>query len=46
MQGKHETVLTFFALVFALSIPFWLFGTAFPIQLLPGLPLSASSIAR
>ena len=41
MQGKHETVLTFFALVFALSIPFWVLGILYPIQLLPGLPISA-----
>jgi membrane protease YdiL (CAAX protease family) len=41
MQNKHRSVLTFFALVFILSIPFWVLGTLHPIQLLPGLPLSA-----
>ncbi len=41
MQGKHESVFTFFALVFALSLPFWVLGLINPIQLLPGLPISA-----
>lgn len=42
MQRKQDSfVLTFFALVFVLCIPFWLLGAIDPIQLLPGLPLSA-----
>src|ERR1700690_123995 len=41
MQSKHESIFTFFALVFVFSIPFWILGTIFPIQLLPGLPISA-----
>ncbi len=41
MQNKHKSVSTFFALVFILSIPFWILGTVHPIQLLPGLPISA-----
>ena len=42
MQNKPETsVFTFFVLVFALSIPFWVLGTLYPFQLLPGLPISA-----
>ncbi len=41
MQGKHESISIFFALVFALSIPFWILGAINPIQLLPGLPISA-----
>ena len=41
MQSKHESVFAFFALVFALSIPFWILGFINPIQLLPGLPISA-----
>ena len=42
MQNKHESsVLTFFVLVFALSTPFWVLWTIYPIQLLPGLPISA-----
>ncbi len=42
MQNKHEaSVFTFFVLVFALSIPFWVLGIIYPIQLLPGLPISA-----
>jgi membrane protease YdiL (CAAX protease family) len=40
MQSKYVSVFPFFALVFALSIPFWLLGTLYPIQLLPGLPIS------
>ena len=42
MQNKHEpSVFAFFVLVFALSIPFWILGIIYPIQLLPGLPISA-----
>lgn len=33
--------MIFFLLVFAFSLPFWLLGAGNPIQLLPGLPLSA-----
>src|SRR6266498_3767446 len=42
MQNKSETsVLPFFVLIFVLSIPFWLLGVIRPIELLPGLPISA-----
>jgi membrane protease YdiL (CAAX protease family) len=42
MQNKDESsVFTFFVLVFAFSIPFWVLGIIYPIQLLPGLPISA-----
>ncbi|HLO17241.1 MAG TPA: hypothetical protein VK206_20580, partial [Anaerolineales bacterium] len=42
MQSKPETsVYTFFVLVFVLSIPFWVLGIIYPIQLLPGLPISS-----
>ncbi|HEX9333415.1 MAG TPA: CPBP family intramembrane glutamic endopeptidase [Anaerolineales bacterium] len=42
MQNKHESsIFTFFVLVFILSIPFWVLGIIYPIQLLPGLPISA-----
>jgi CAAX protease family protein len=41
VQGKHESVFTFFALIFALSIPFWILDMAYPSWLLPGLPISA-----
>ena len=42
MQNKPETsVSSFFALVFMLSIPFWILGATHPIELLPGLPISA-----
>ena len=33
--------MTFFLLVFALSLPFWLLGAVTERELLPGLPLSA-----
>ncbi len=38
---SKRSPLTFFALVFGLSIPFWLIGAATDLQLMPGLPLSA-----
>jgi len=44
MQSKHESILPFFALVFVLSIPFWILDTVYPIELLPGLPLSALGV--
>lgn len=44
MQTKNEPILIFLALVFVLSIPFWILETAYPIQLLPGLPLSALGV--
>ena len=34
-------MLSFFALVFALSMPFWILGSLRPFELLPGLPASA-----
>lgn len=44
MEDKSKTLLIFFALVFALSVPFWILDAVYPIQLLPGLPLSAISV--
>ena len=41
MSDKHESVSIFFALAFALSIPFWVLGALNPIELLPGLTISA-----
>src|SRR4030095_14373176 len=42
MQSKHETtVILFFVLVFVLFIPFLVLGWFYPIELLPGLPMSA-----
>lgn len=38
---QRRSPLTFFVLVFALSIPFWLAGAASELQLLPGLPVSS-----
>ena len=36
-----SSVFTFFTLVFVFSIPFWLLGAIYPIEFLPGLPISA-----
>ena len=42
MQSKQETtVVPFFVLVFVLFIPFLVLGWLYPIELLPGLPISA-----
>lgn len=41
MKNRDESLAGFFLLVFTLSLPFWLLGSLFPIELLPGLPLSA-----
>lgn len=38
---RSRSPLTFFLLVFVLSLPFWLIGTVTGLQLLPGLPVSA-----
>jgi membrane protease YdiL (CAAX protease family) len=38
---KKRSPLKFFILVFALSFPFWLIGTASSLQMLPGLPVSS-----
>ena len=41
---KKKSLSIFFSLVFVLSVPFWVLGTIKPIQLLPGLPLSALGV--
>ncbi len=41
MPNQHRSIPIFFALVFALSVPFWILGAIKPIELLPGLPVSA-----
>lgn len=42
---KHNDGLSgFFILVFALSIPFWLLHHFWPVQMLPGLPVSAFAV--
>jgi len=38
---ERRSLLKFFLLVFALSIPLWLIGAVTPLQLLPGLPVSS-----
>ncbi len=37
----NKSPLTFFLLVFALSVPFWLIGAVTDLQLLPGLPVTS-----
>jgi CAAX protease family protein len=44
VQNRRESIFVFFALVFVLSIPFWVLGAIKPIQLLPGLPISALGV--
>ncbi|WP_374472429.1 CPBP family intramembrane glutamic endopeptidase [Phenylobacterium sp.] len=39
--GDGEGVAPFFGLVLALSLPFWILGWLAPVQVLPGLPVSA-----
>ena len=41
LEAERRHVLGFLLLVFALSIPFWILGGLFEIQLLPGLPIGA-----
>ena len=41
IASRRRSPLEFVALVFALSIPFWLIGTIANVQLLPGLPVSS-----
>src|SRR5215212_5123071 len=42
MQNKYDhSVVPFFVLVFLLFIPFLVLGVIYPIELLPGLPISA-----
>lgn len=38
---RRRSPLTFFLLVFGLTIPFWVLGTLTGIELLPGLPVAA-----
>ncbi len=41
MQAKPKSVFLFFLLVFAISIPFWVLDVVHPVEMLPGLPISA-----
>ena len=41
MRNNHESVVTYFVLVFLLSFPFWALSMISSRQLLPGLPISA-----
>lgn len=40
-RDEAGTPLAFFTLVFALSLPFWVLGYVFDVQLMPGLPLAS-----
>lgn len=44
MESEYKPVLGFIILVFVLSIPFWLLGNLYPVQILPGLPISALGV--
>ena len=39
--NSSHSPLAFFVLVFALSLPIWLIGSVWPLELLPGLPASS-----
>jgi membrane protease YdiL (CAAX protease family) len=39
--GRKPAILAYLLLVFALTIPFWILEMVRPVELLPGLPLSA-----
>lgn len=44
MQPNFKSsLILFFVLIFALSIPFWVLAVVYPVELLPGLPISALS---
>jgi membrane protease YdiL (CAAX protease family) len=42
--AEKRSLLKFFVLVFALSIPLWLIGAMTSLQLLPGLPVSSLTV--
>jgi membrane protease YdiL (CAAX protease family) len=44
MGSEYGPVAGFFVLVFVFSIPFWVLGNVYPVQLLPGLPTSALGV--
>jgi membrane protease YdiL (CAAX protease family) len=41
VNTKKESILLFFGLVFALSIPIWVLGEIKPVEFLPGIPISS-----
>jgi len=41
VEEKHKSLFLFFAQVFAFSLVFWGLGLVHPVELLPGLPISA-----
>jgi hypothetical protein len=41
LASRSRSPLTFFVLVFALSVPFWVIGAVTRRQLFPGLPVGA-----
>jgi len=44
MKHNYSSVIWFFLLVILLSIPFWILGKIFPVELLPGLPVGSLMI--
>ena len=44
MNERHGSITTYIVLVFGLTIPFVVLGEIVPMQLLPGVPLSAISV--
>jgi membrane protease YdiL (CAAX protease family) len=44
LRNDTRSIAEFFILVFVISIPFWLLASVFPVQLLPGLPVSALNV--
>ena len=43
-MNRQPSIVAFFGLVFLLTIPFWLLNWLHPVELLPGIPLSALSV--
>lgn len=44
MQTVIKPIFAFLGLVLLFSVPFWVLGGLYPVQLLPGLPLSAFGV--
>lgn len=44
MHNRNQNILSFFILIFIFSVPFWILDIIYPIELLPGLPLSALGV--
>lgn len=44
MTRETRQVIAYFCLVTALTLPIWLMGQLFPLNLLPGLPIAAAAV--